>query len=52
MNRKLDVMTDALVAAGLVGVIFGICLTAGDYLALNAGEHMLERWAVLPAGWG
>jgi len=52
MNRKLDSVTDALAAAGLVAFVLGVCLTAGDYLLLIAGEHLLERWSLLPAGWG
>jgi hypothetical protein len=52
MNRKLDSVTDALAAAALVAFILGVCLTAGDYLILIAGEHLLESWSLLPAGWG
>ena len=52
MNRKLDSVTDALAAAGLVAFICGVCVAAGDYLVLVAGERLLERLSVLPAGWG
>ncbi|MPY71042.1 MAG: hypothetical protein GEU92_13245 [Alphaproteobacteria bacterium] len=52
MNRKLDAITDALAAAGLAAFICGVCVAAGDYLVLVAGERLLERWSVLPAGWG
>ena len=52
MNKKLDMVFDSLVGAGLVAVILGICITAGDYLALTTGEKVLESWAWMPAGWG
>jgi hypothetical protein len=52
MSRKFDMVLDAALAAALVATIFGVCFAAGDYVALIAIEQMMERWAVLPAGWG
>lgn len=51
MTGKYNSVSDALVAAGLVAVTFGIFLILADYVALSGVARLFERWAMLPAGW-
>lgn len=52
MTLKENPVTDALVAAALVATMFCIFMTLADYVLISAFVRLLERWAVLPPGWG
>jgi uncharacterized membrane protein YozB (DUF420 family) len=52
MDKKFSAVLDALIPAALVATVTWACLAAADYIALLSIEHLLERWAWLPQGWG
>lgn len=51
MSTKYNSVSDAVIAASLVGFMTGVFFLALDYVLLSAILRMLEHWSLVAPGW-